>query len=243
MGCAAPKADLDPYQDVAYPLKEGESMPDSTLSLVIGNKIWSSWSLRPWLVLKRFAIPFEEIGVQLRRTDTKSSILSHSPAGKVPVLKDGDLLIWDSLAIIEYLADRHPEHAIWPRDRRTRAIARAVSAEMHAGFLQLREVCPMDLFAEKPMHAFPEAVEHNIRRIVQSFRECRAHYGANGPFLFGDFSAADAMYAPICSRFRTYVPDLARFGDDGTTARYIDTIFAMPEMAEWADAARHESTA
>lgn len=218
-------------------------MPENKLSLVIGNKSWSSWSLRPWLVLKRFAIPFEEVGVQLRQANTKSAILTHSPAGKVPALRDGDLLIWDSLAIIEYLADLYPDRPIWPRERIARGLARAVSAEMHSGFQQLREVCPMDLFASKPMQTFPEGVEHNIRRIVQSFRECRSGYGRGGPFLFGDFSAADAMYAPVCSRFRTYVPDLGRFGDDGTAAAYVETIFAMPEMDEWAAGAKAEVAA
>jgi glutathione S-transferase len=216
-------------------------MPETQLSLVIGNKIWSSWSLRPWLVMKRFQVPFEEIQVQLRQTETKPALLRLSPAGKVPVLRDGDLLIWDSLAIIEYVADLYPEKPIWPRDRIARGVARAVSAEMHSGFQQLREVCPMDLFAKKPMETFPEGVEHNIRRIVQSFRDCRSAYGGNGPFLFGAFSAADAMYAPVCSRFRTYVPDLTRFGDDGTATAYSETIFAMPEMAEWAKAATSEA--
>jgi glutathione S-transferase len=216
-------------------------MPEQPLSLVIGNKAWSSWSLRPWLVLRRFQIPFEEVGVKLRQADSKQALLSHSPAGKVPVLRHGDLLIWDSLAIIEYVADLYPDRPVWPRDRVARGIARAVSAEMHSGFQQLREVCPMDLFAVKPMAEFPEAVEHNIRRIVQSFRECRATYGAGGPFLFGAFSAADAMYAPVCSRFRTYVPDLRRFGDDDTAADYVNTIFAMPEIASWSASAREEN--
>lgn len=218
-------------------------MPETHLSLVIGNKTWSSWSLRPWLVLRRFAIPFAEVSVPLRQATTKSAILSHSPAGKVPALRDGDLLIWDSLAIIEYLADLYPDRPIWPRERIARGLARSVSAEMHSGFQQLRDVCPMDLFASKPMATFPEGVEHNIRRIVQSFRDCRATYGSGGPFLFGDFSAADAMYAPVCSRFRTYVPDLSHFGDDGTAAKYVDTIFAMPEMAEWAAGAKADATA
>lgn len=218
-------------------------MPTQTMSLVIGNKSWSSWSLRPWLVLKHFDIPFQEIPVRLRQPDSKNRILEHSPAGKVPVLRDGDLLIWDSLAIIEYLADLHPGLAIWPKDLKTRAIARAVSAEMHAGFNQLREVCPMDLFAVKPMATFPEGVEHNLRRIVQSFRECRTVHKAAGPFLFGPFTAADAMYAPVCSRLRTYVPDLARYGDDGTTAAYIDAIFDLPAMKLWSEGARAEEAA
>lgn len=218
-------------------------MPEHQLSLVIGDKAWSSWSLRPWLVLKHFRIPFEEISVKLRRTDTKPMILSHSPAGKVPVLKDGDVLVWDSLAIIEYVADLYPDRAIWPRERVARGIARAVSAEMHSGFQALRESCPMDLFAVKPLETFSETVEHNVRRIVQSFRECRATYGGGGPFLFGAFSAADAMYAPVCSRFRTYVPDLKRFGDDGTTEAYVRAVFALPEMHEWATGARAEAAA
>jgi glutathione S-transferase len=192
-------------------------------------------------VLKHFQIPFAEVGVKLRQADTKSSILAYSPAGKVPALRDGDLLIWDSLAIIEYLADLYPDRPVWPRDRVARGVARAVSAEMHSGFQQLREVCPMDFLVTKPLDAFPEGVEHNIRRIVQSFRDCRATHGTGGPFLFGAFSAADAMYAPVCSRFRTYVPDLKRFGDDGTTAAYIETIFAMPEIEEWAAGARSEA--
>jgi glutathione S-transferase len=216
-------------------------MPEAQLSLVIGNKTWSSWSLRPWLVLKRFSIPFDEVGIQLRKPESKARILAHSPAGKVPVLHDGSLLIWDSLAIIEYVADLYLDRPVWPRDRVARGLARAVSAEMHSGFQQLREVCPMDLFASKPMESFPEGVEHNIRRIVQSFRECRSAYRTRGEFLFGDFSAADAMYAPVCSRFRTYVPDLTRFGDDGTTAAYIEAIFAMPEMKEWIAGARAEN--
>ena len=216
-------------------------MPEPHLSLIIGNKQWSSWSLRPWLVMKRFAIPFDEVCVKLRQSDTKPAILAYSPAGKVPALRDGDVLIWDSLAIIEYLADLYPDHPIWPRDRVARGMARAVSAEMHSGFQQLREVCPMDLFAYKPLESVPDGVAHNVRRIVQSFRDCRSAFGASGPFLFGDFSAADAMYAPVCSRFRTYVPDLAAFGDDGTAAAYVETIFAMPEMEAWAAAAKDET--
>jgi glutathione S-transferase len=201
--------------------------------LVIGNKVWSSWSLRPWLVMKRFGLAFEEVHVELRQAETKSSILAHSPAGKVPALLVDGFLVWDSLAIIECLADRHPEHALWPRDRNARAIARAVSAEMHSGFQALREHCPMDFLASKPLPSVPEAVEHNIRRIVTSWQDCRQRFGAGGAFLFGAFSAADAMYAPVASRFRTYIPDLGAFGDDGTAAAYVDALLALPEMTEW----------
>jgi glutathione S-transferase len=209
--------------------------------LVIGNKAWSSWSLRPWLLMKAFKVPFTEVAVALRQPNSKALIMKQSPAGKVPALFVGDLLVWDSLAIIECIADRHPELAIWPRDQSARAIARSMSAEMHSGFQQLREHCPMDILAHKPMQALPETVELNVRRIIASWKDSRERFGHGGPYLFGAFSAADAMYAPIASRLRTYCPDLARFGDDGTAARYVDTIFAMPEMAEWMEAAALEA--
>ena len=201
--------------------------------LVIGNKAWSSWSLRPWLLMKAFGLPFQEIEVALRQPGSKAEILKHSPAGKVPALLVGDLLVWDSLAIIECVADRHPDLAIWPKDPAARAIARSVSAEMHSGFQQLREHCPMDILATKPIEHLPETVELNVRRIIACWMDCRARFGQGGPYLFGAFSAADAMYAPVASRFKTYIPDLARYGDDGTAARYVDTIFAMPALSEW----------
>ncbi len=216
-------------------------MPAPDPRLIIGNKSWSSWSLRPWLVMKRFAIPFTEVAIKLRQPDSKALMLTHSPAGKVPALNVDGILIWDSLAIIEYLADCYPDKAIWPKDREARAIARCVSAEMHSGFQALREHCPMDLFATKPMDTVPEAVEHNLRRIIDSWKDCKARYGQRGPFLFSDYSAADAMFAPVCSRMRTYIPELTRYGDDGTAAAYVEAIFATPEMAEWADGARRET--
>lgn len=211
--------------------------------LIIGNKAWSSWSLRPWLVLKHFQIPFEEVGVRLRQPDSKSQILSHSAAGKVPALYAGDLLVWDSLAIIEFLADRHPDRAIWPRNADARAVARSSSAEMHSGFQALREHCPMNFLAVAPKEQLVEAAETNIRRVVDLWRSCRRQYGTDGPYLFSQFSAADAMYAPVASRFRTYIPDLARYGDDGTAKAYVETLFALPEMQEWAEGARQEGSA
>ncbi len=217
-------------------------MTAQSTRLVIGNKAWSSWSLRPWLVLKRFQLPFEEVGVRLRQPDSKANILAHSPAGKVPALLVGDLLVWDSLAIIEFLADRHPDKGIWPRDPQARAIARAASAEMHSGFQALREHCPMDILSRTPKDELPDAAVLNIRRVVELWRDCRSRFGSQGPFLFSEFSAADAMFAPVASRFRTYIPDLARFGDDGTAADFVEAIFAMPEMAEWADGARKEQS-
>jgi glutathione S-transferase len=206
--------------------------------LVIGNKNTSSWSLRPWLAMKRLAIPFEEIRIDLRAPDKRERILAYSPAGKVPALLAGDLLVWDSLAILEYLADQHADRGLWPKDARARAVARSVSAEMHSGFQTLREHCPMDFLGRLPRQEHIEPVEAGIRRIVTLWRDCRGRFGGSGPFLFSDFSGADAMYAPVASRFKTYVPDLARFGDDGTAAAYVETIFSMPEMKSWAEGAR-----
>ncbi len=206
--------------------------------LIIGDKNYSTWSLRPWLVLTAFQIPFEETLVRLRRPETRAEILRHSPSGKVPALKAGDLLIWDSLAIIEFLAEHYPNAGLWPSDAGARAIARSVSAEMHSGFADLRNICPMDFVN---VYAFPDASDgllRDIARIVEIWTDCRRRYGAGGEFLFGAFSAADAMFAPVASRFTTYQVDLARFGDDGTAARYRDTMMAMPEMRAWGEAGR-----
>jgi glutathione S-transferase len=211
--------------------------------LVIGNKAWSSWSLRPWLAMQRIKLPFEEINIRLRRPDSKAELLKHSPSGLVPTLFDGDLAIWDTLSILEYLAEQHPEAQLWPADRIARATARSVSAEMHSGFMALRHHCSMDLFARVPLASLPAQTEGDIRRIVALWQDCRARFGREGPFLFSRFSAAGAMYAPVASRLRTYVPDLAPYGDDGTAQAYVDTIFAMPEMDLWAEGARAELAA
>jgi glutathione S-transferase len=209
-----------------------------TYELVIGDKNISSWSLRPWLAMKQAGIPFREIGVTLRTPETKAHILRYSPAGKVPVLLSRGQVIWDSLAILEFLAEAHPEAGLWPQQREVRAHARCVAAEMHAGFQALREHCPMDLVRRLPKASLPDPVKADVRRIVDLWRDCRSRYGAGGAFLFGAFSAADAMYAPVASRFRTYLPDLGPYGDDGTAQAYVATIFAVPAMAEWEAAAR-----
>jgi glutathione S-transferase len=213
-------------------------MTTTRYRLVIGNKAWSSWSLRPWLAMRRLGLPFEEINVGLRLSDSKAEILKHSPSGLVPTLIDGDLAIWDSLAILEYLAEQHPELQVWPADRTARAAARCISAEMHSGFAALRQHCSMDLLARMPQASLPAEVESDIRRIVALWQDCRARFGGSGRFLFSRFSGADAMYAPVASRFRTYVPDLARYGDDDTAQAYVETIFAMPEMDAWTEGAR-----
>jgi glutathione S-transferase len=211
--------------------------------LVIGNKNWSSWSLRPWLAMRRAGLLFDEINVRLRLPESKVEILKHSPSGLVPTLIDGDLAVWDSLAILEYVAERHPEAELWPREARAGAIARSASAEMHSGFGPLRQHCSMEVLASSPQATLPPEVEANVQRIVALWLECREKFGKGGPFLFGKFSIADAMYAPVAARFRTYIPDLRPYGDDGSAQAYVETIFAMPEMAAWIEGARSETAA
>ena len=200
--------------------------------LVMGDKAWSTWSLRPWLLMRHFRIPFDEINIGLRLPGTVAAIAEWSPSGKIPVLIDGASTVWDSLAIAEYLADAHPGHAIWPAERTQRALARCVSAEMHAGFQPLRQNCPMDFNARSLVPAEPLAIKADVARITGLWTDCLQRSG--GPFLFGAFCAADAMYAPVASRFTTY--DLAA---PGTVSRYGETMMALPAMAEWAQGAAH----
>ena len=190
--------------------------------------------------MKRLAIEFDEIRINLRDPDAKQQILEQSPAGKVPVLWAGNLMLWDSLAIIEYLADKHPDLGIWPADSTARAIARSVAAEMHSGFEALRAECPMAVTSDRQRDDLPEDVGRDIRRIITVWIETRKRFGSSGRFLFSKFSAADAMYAPVASRLRTYVPDLTAYGDDGTAKAYVDTVLAMPEMETWTEGARAE---
>ena len=210
------------------------------MQLVIGNKNYSSWSLRPWLVMQHFGIAFEEVRVNLRAPDRKAQILAHSAAGTVPALKQQDLIIGDSLAICEYLGDLHPDKGLWPRDLRARAVARAISAEMHSGFAPLRAHCPMDMIARTPMSNLPDDVGSNVTRIVEIWKNCRKEFGAGGDMLFGEFSIADAMYAPVASRFRTYVPDLSQYGDDGTAQAYVEAVHSLPAIERWIEEGRRE---
>src|SRR5580704_18292981 len=176
-----------------------------TLKLVIGNKNYSSWSMRPWLALRANDIAFDEVFIPLYTGDAgKRRILDFTPSGKVPALIDGDITIWDSLAIIEYVAERFPQSRIWPEDRARRAHARSISAEMHSGFAALRNECGMNL--HRPVRAvkLSDEARANVARIQEIWAECRARYGQSGPFLFGAFGAADAMFAPVIHRFRTY---------------------------------------
>lgn len=200
------------------------------VTLVIGTKRYSSWSLRPWLAARMAGIPFDEVVITLRQPETKAEILKHSPSGKVPCLIHDQLTIWDSLAICEYLAEMHP--TLWPEGRDARAVARAVSAEMHAGFPNLRNACSMDMCATTPLDPVPPEVAAEIERIGTLWTQCRARFGAAGPFLFGRFSIADAMYAPVVSRFTTFAVPL-----DPVAQAYCDAIWSLPAMQEWKQAA------
>jgi glutathione S-transferase len=215
----------------------GAKAMEDEISLVIGDKAWSSWSLRPWLAIKISKIAFREELVQLRRPDTAAEIARHSPSGRVPALKHGALTVWDSLAICEYLAELAPEARLWPDDAGTRAAARAVSAEMHSGFHALRKEFPMDFHARIGGCVPSEQARADIERVVSIWRGLRRKSGAAGPFLFGGFTIADAMYAPVATRFRTYGIDLAAYGDDGSAANYAQTVLDLPAMAEWGEGA------
>jgi glutathione S-transferase len=200
------------------------------LKLVIGNKNYSSWSMRPWLAMRASNIVFEEIFIPLYTDDKadKERILGFTPSGKVPTLIDGDVAVWDSLAIIEYLAERFPDKRLWPEDRAARAHARSISAEMHSGFLPLRNECGMNLHRPVGAVALSADASANIARIEQIWLDCRERYAAQGPFLFGVFTAADAMFAPVVHRFRTYAVDVAP-----KAKAYMETMMALPAFAEW----------
>jgi len=209
-----------------------------TLKLVIGNKNYSSWSMRPWLAMRANGIGFEEIFIPLY-TDNKADkdrILTFSASGKVPVLVDGDIVVWDSLAIIEYVAERFPDARLWPEDRAERAHARAISAEMHSGFLPLRNACGMNLHRPVRAIALSEDVQANIVRIQNIWSDCRERYAGRGPFLFGSFGAADAMFAPVVHRFRTYAIAVAP-----ASQAYMETMTALPAFNEWTEAALAET--
>jgi glutathione S-transferase len=207
------------------------------LTLLIGNKNYSSWSMRPWLALKACDIAFDEVSVPLYTGDAdKQHILKFSRSGKVPVLLDGDITIWDSLAIIEYIAERFPQARIWPEDRASRAHARSVSAEMHSGFMALRNECGMNLHRPPGAKVLSADARANIARIQESWAECRERYGKRGPYLFGAFSGADAMYAPVVHRFRTYAIDVSE-----EVRNYMDTMMALPAFQDWTRAGLAET--
>lgn len=205
------------------------------LTLVIGDKNLSSWSLRPWLLMKQAGIPFTERLVRLDRPETKAEIATVSPSGRVPCLIDGETAIWDSLSIAEYLHEKFAGKALWPADARARAIARSVSAEMHSGFGALRSFWPMN-FAREGMRHMTGGIDGDIARIAAIWDGSRRDFGRDGPFLFGRFSIADAMFAPVVSRFQTYgpvaLPPLAE--------AWRAMMWALPAMREWGEGARAE---
>jgi glutathione S-transferase len=209
-----------------------------TLKLVIGNKNYSSWSMRPWLAMRASNIAFDEVLIPLYTDDKadKERILGYTRSGKVPALIDGDVTVWDSLSIIEYVAERFPEARLWPEDRALRAHARSISAEMHSGFLPLRNECGMNL--HRPVRAVELSADAraNVARIEQIWIECRERHGRLGPFLFGRFGAADAMFAPVVHRFRTYAIEVAP-----QAQAYMDTMMAQPAFAEWTRAGLAET--
>ena len=205
----------------------------TTCTLIIGNRNYSSWSLRGWLAAKLSGVAFETELVRLSEPGSHSNLLRHSPAGKVPVLKNGGQVIWDSLAIIEYLAERSP--SLWPTDVHARAVARSVTAEMHAGFSALRAHMPMNLRKPLPGKGRGLGVAEDIARIITIWHDARGQFGTDGPFLFGGYSAADAMYTPVASRFRTYDVDL-----DPIAQAYADALLSWPNFLEWQEAALEE---
>ena len=206
-----------------------------SLKLIIGNKNYSSWSMRPWIAMKATGIAFAEEVHSLNAADFKEHVAKVSGTGKVPALADGDVHVWESLAILDYLAEKFPEAGLWPSDPKARAYARAISAEMHAGFVPLRRHLPMNMWRPVKPRDLPPEVAANVGRIDSIWTDCRTRFGKGGPFLFGTFGAADAMYAPVVSRFHTYAVAV------GPVARgYMEAMMALPAWAEWRAAAVKE---
>lgn len=205
------------------------------LTLIIGNKNYSSWSLRPWLAMKQAGVDFAEIRIALDMPTTYQEIRRYSPTGKVPVLQHNQLTVWESLAICEYVAECFAP-SLWPKDRVAKAVARSISAEMHSGFINLRQNMPMDCRARQCVIGINPALQADIDRITSIWRECRQKFGAGGEFLFGQFSIADAMFAPAVSRFITYGVEL-----DLVAQTYAAAILELPAMQAWVAAASFET--
>jgi glutathione S-transferase len=205
----------------------------SDLTLVIGNKNYSSWSLRPWLALRMAGLAFEEIRIPLYQAGSREQILRHSPAGRVPILLHGGVTVWDSLAICEYAAELAPGAGLWPENRALRAHARSISAEMHSGFGALRSAMPMNLRLAGARLVKPPSpeVEADVARVLAIFEECRQRHGAGGDFLFGPFTIADAMFAPVATRLRSYSVRLP-----ARSQAWVDAIWSLVPMQEWAAA-------
>jgi glutathione S-transferase len=207
------------------------------LKLVIGNKNYSSWSMRPWVAMKAFGIPFNEINILLYQPDTGTQIAEYSAAGRVPILVDGEIKIWDSLAICEYLAEQFPEKALWPKDVAARAMARSICAEMHSGFTALRTAMWMNIRANFHGKGRNAGSQADIGRISEIWEDCLSQFGHHH-FLFGEFSIADAYFAPVVMRFRTYDVALAP-----ALQAYAERVIAHPAVAQWMEEAIRESAA
>jgi glutathione S-transferase len=208
----------------------------ATLKLVIGNKNYSSWSMRPWVLLRQAGIPFEEIPLEFDDDARPRGAEAYSPTRQVPVLMVDGAAVWDSLAICETVAEMFPEKRLWPAEERARALGRSICAEMHAGFRELRGAMPMNIRASHPGKGMSEAVRRDIERVFAIWRDCRGQHGRSGEMLFGHFTVADAYYAPVVMRFATYqvnLPDFAR--------RYVEAVRELPAVAEWISAARRET--
>jgi glutathione S-transferase len=205
------------------------------MEILIGDKVWSSWSMRPWLALKRTGAPFTETGIRLHALITHDeAVAAGSPSGLVPALKDGETTVWDSLAICEYLAEKYPQAKLWPADPTARATGRSASAEMHSGFHSLRGECPMDLSLRQTM-AIAEATANDVRRVVALWSALLSRFG--GPFLTGEWSIADAFFTPVATRFRSYGLRLSDYGDLGAAGAYAERLLETAEYLEWEKAA------
>ena len=207
-----------------------------SLHLLIGNKNYSSWSFRPWLAMKVVGITFEETVISLDAADFKTRVMELGGSGRVPVLGDGDIRVWESLAILEYLAEKFPAAGLWPAHPAARAHARAIASEMHAGFVSLRRHLQMNIARPLKFRALDAGAAKDVARIDAIWGECRSKYGSGGPFLFGSFGAADAMFAPVVWRFHTYAVEVS-----STALAYMRAMMALPPWNEWRDAARRET--
>ena len=207
-----------------------------SLHLLIGNKNYSSWSFRPWLAMKVAGITFEETVISLDAADFKTRVTELGGSGRVPVLSDGDIRVWESLAILEYLAEKFPTAGLWPARPAARAHARAIASEMHAGFVSLRRQLPMNVARPVKFRTLDAGTAKDVARIDAIWGECRSKYGSGGPFLFGSFGAADAMFAPVVWRFHTYAVEASSIA-----LAYMRAMMALRPWNEWRDAARRET--
>jgi glutathione S-transferase len=205
------------------------------MKLAIGNKAYSSWSLRPWILMKVLEIPFDEDLIPLDTPEFRPRVSAYGAGSTVPILVDGDVTVWESLSIMEYLAETYPDRGVWPTDTKARAFARTIANEMHAGFRALRAACPMNMRKRHPARERGEAVARDVARIEHLWSSARQRFGQNGPFLFGAFSAADAMYAPVVTRFATFSIPVS-----DETRRYMDAVLGHPAFREWHTEAMQE---